>query len=103
MGQDVRLQLGLSIGMMKEYLDRLESKWLLSTDAQEQDLLCAIGAYLAISYAASLWGNEGFLLDLFGGLRQHITKGKHDVEDPHVAALCLDDSRARMVNDMACC
>jgi hypothetical protein len=71
MGQDVRPQLGLSIGVMKEYMDRLKSKWLASIDDQEQDLLCAVRAYLALSYAALFHGNEGFLLDLFG-LRQHI-------------------------------
>jgi hypothetical protein len=88
MGQDVRPQLGLSIGVMKEYMDRLESKWLVSIDDQERDLLCAVGAYSALSYAASLRGNEGFLLDLFG-LRQHIAKGKHDLQDPHVTAPLL--------------
>jgi hypothetical protein len=88
MGQDVRPQLGLSIDVMKEYLIRLESKWLLSIDDQERDLLCAVAAYSALSYASSLRGNEGFLLDLFG-LRQHISKGKHDLEDPHVAAPLL--------------
>jgi hypothetical protein len=88
MGQDVRPQLGLLIGVMKEYMDRLESKWLLSTDDRERNLFCAVGAYSALSYAASLRGNEGFLLDLFG-LRQHISKGKHDVEDPHAAAPLL--------------
>jgi hypothetical protein len=44
MGQDVTPQLGLSIEVMKEYLDWLESKWLLLTDDQERDLLCAVGA-----------------------------------------------------------
>jgi hypothetical protein len=88
MSQDVRPQLGLSIDVMKEYLDWLESRWLLLTDDQEQDFLRAMGACSAISYAASLHGNEGFLLDLFG-LRQHITKGKHDLEDPPVVAPLL--------------
>jgi hypothetical protein len=73
---------------MKEYLVRLESRWLLSTDNQERDLLCAMGAYSVISYAASLRGNEGFLLDPFG-LCQLIMKGKHDLEDPRVAAPLL--------------
>jgi hypothetical protein len=88
MGQDVRPQLGLSIDVMKEYMKRLENKWLLTNDDDERDLLCSVGAYSAMTYAASLRGNEGFLLDLFG-LRQHIVKGKHDLEDPHVAAPLL--------------
>jgi hypothetical protein len=88
MGQDVRPHLGLPIHMMKDYLDRLERKWLVTNDEAERDLLCAVGAYSAISYTASMRGNEGFLLDLFG-LRQHIVKGKHDLEDPHVAAPLL--------------
>jgi hypothetical protein len=41
--------------------------------------------YVVCSFSA---GNEGFLLDLFG-LRQHIVKGKHNLEDPHVAAPLL--------------
>jgi hypothetical protein len=88
MGQDVRPQLGLSIDVMKEYLDRLNMRWLLATSTKEQDLIGAVGAYSALSYAASLRGNEGFLLDLFG-LRQHIFKGKFDVNDPHVVAPLL--------------
>jgi hypothetical protein len=88
MGQDVRPQLGLSIDVMKEYMDRLEAKWLSVTDQDTQDLLCAVGAYSVTSYAASLRGNEGFLLDLFG-LRQHIMKGKLDAQDPHVVAPLL--------------
>jgi hypothetical protein len=54
----------------------------------KKDLLCAVGAYSVTSYAASLPGNEGFLLDLFG-LRQHIVKGKLDAQDPHVVAPLL--------------
>jgi hypothetical protein len=50
--------------------------------------LCAVAAYSVLSYTASLRGNEGFLLDLFG-LRQYILKGKHDPADPHVAAPLL--------------
>jgi hypothetical protein len=88
MGQDVRPQLGLSIDVMMEYMDRLETKWLLTIDNEERSLLCGVAAYSAISYGASLRGNEGFLLDLFG-LRQHINKGKHDWEHPHVAAPLL--------------
>jgi hypothetical protein len=88
MGQDVRPQLGLAIDVMVEYLDCLEMKWLLTMDDEERSLLCGIAAYSAISYAASICGNEGFLLDLFG-LRQHITKVKHDLKHPHVAAPLL--------------
>jgi hypothetical protein len=89
MGQDVRPQLRLSIHVMKEYLDRLERKWLLTNDDAEQDLLCAVGAYVAILYASLLHGNEGFLLDLLFGLQQHIVKGRHDLDDPHVVAPLL--------------
>jgi hypothetical protein len=88
LGQDVRPQLGLSIQMMKEYLDHLERKWLLMNENAERDLLCAVGAYLAMLYAASLRGNEGFMLDLFG-LRQHSVKGKPDLDDPPVVAPLL--------------
>jgi hypothetical protein len=75
MGQDVRPQLGLSIGVMLEYMQRLDSKWLQAVDDEESNLICSLGAYLAITYASSLRGNEGILLDLFG-LRTHINKGK---------------------------
>jgi hypothetical protein len=88
MGQDVRPQLGLSIEVMKEYMKRLESKWESTTDPEERDLFCAVAAYSVMTYASSLRGNEGFLLDLFG-LRQNILKGKHDPTDPHVAAPLL--------------
>ncbi len=63
-------------------------RWLLATEPEDQDLLCAVAAYLVLSYGASLQGNEGFMLNLFG-LRQHILKGKHDMTDPHVAAPLL--------------
>jgi hypothetical protein len=88
MGQDIRPQLGLSIEVMKEYLDGLNMRWLLAAITEEQDLIGAVGAYSAFSYAALLHGNEGFLLDLFG-LRQHILKEKYDANNPHVVAPLL--------------
>jgi hypothetical protein len=56
MGQDVRPQLGLSIDVMKEYMDQIEMRWLLATEPEDQDLLCAVAAYLVLSYGASLRG-----------------------------------------------
>jgi hypothetical protein len=88
MGQDVQPQLGFSVEIMKEYMDRLEMRWLLEMDPVTQDLLCGLGAYLVVSYVPSPRGNKGFLMDLFG-LRQHIHKGKHDVGDPHVVVPLL--------------
>jgi hypothetical protein len=89
MGQDMRPQLGLSIDVMKEYMkEHLENKCLLTNDVNKRDLLCSVGAYSAMTYAASLRGDEGFILDLFG-LRQHIVEGKYDLKDPHVAAPLL--------------
>jgi hypothetical protein len=88
MGQDLHLQLGLLIEVMKEYMDLIKMGWLLVTKPENQDLLCAIAAYYVISYAALLRGNKGLLLDLFG-LRQHILKGKHNPTDPQVAAPLL--------------
>jgi hypothetical protein len=88
MGQDVRPQLGLSIEVMLEYMKRLDSKLLQAVDEEESDLICSVGAYSVLTYASSLRGNEGFLLDLFG-LRTHIDKGKHDTTHPHVVATLL--------------
>jgi hypothetical protein len=88
MGQDVRPQLGLSIDVMMEFMNRMEMRWQSTVDTLAQDLVGAVGAYSVLSYVASLRGNEGFLLDLFG-LRQHIRKGKYDVDEPHVVAPLL--------------
>jgi hypothetical protein len=88
MGQDICPQLGLSIDIMKEYMERLELKWLFAMDKEDQDSLCAVGAYSALSYAASLCGNKGILLDLHG-LRLYIAKGKYDLDNPHVVGLLL--------------
>jgi hypothetical protein len=74
---------------MKKYMEWLETKWLSTTDPEKRDLFCVVGAYSVMTYTtASLIGNGGFLLDLFG-LRQNILKGKHDPMDPHVVALLL--------------
>ncbi len=43
---------------------------------------------MVLTYASSLQGNDGFLLDLFG-LRQTFYKGNHDLTDSHVAAPLL--------------
>jgi hypothetical protein len=88
MGQDVRPQLGLSIDVMTEFMNRMEMRWQSTAGTLAQDLVGAVGAYSVLSYVASLRGNEGFLLDLFG-LRQHIHKGKYDVDEPHVVAPLL--------------
>jgi hypothetical protein len=96
-----RPQLGLSTDVMKDYMDRLESRWLSATDQATQDLLCAVGAYSVTSYAASLQGNEGFLLDLFV-LQQHIVKGKLDAQDPHVVAPLLGRLKGEL-SDITCC
>jgi hypothetical protein len=88
MGQDVRPQLGLSIGVMLEYMARLVRRLQDATSEGERDLVCSVATYSVLTYASSLRGNEGFLLDLFG-LRTHIDKGKNDPTDPHVVAPLL--------------
>jgi hypothetical protein len=89
MGQDVHPQLGLSIGVMLEYMAQLKRRWQDATGEIERDLVCSVATYSVITYASSLRGNEEFLLDLFG-LRTHIGKGKNDPTDPHVVAPLLE-------------
>jgi hypothetical protein len=52
MGQDVHPQLGLSIEVMKEYMDWLEIRWLLAMDMREQDL---VGSKIWLDLLGHVW------------------------------------------------
>jgi hypothetical protein len=88
MGEDVRPNLALSIKLMMECLARLKLK-IEQSRGERQRHLIAVATYLTVCYAASLRGNEGFMVDL-RGLRMLLERGgEDDAKFPHVTVPLL--------------
>jgi hypothetical protein len=77
MGQDVRQNLALEGAVVKALLDLIEEELNDDPDEAEFRWLVTVGAYIAVTYVASLRGNEGFMLDLHA-LRKWFPEGKDD-------------------------
>ena len=59
-------------------LSNLDNEWFNNdTSQQRKRLISMVGCYLVVSFACSLRGNEGFMMDLHG-LISHIKDGKND-------------------------
>ena len=81
MGCQLQPNHGLLIGTIAHLLP------LMAEDAREADRLglhadanklWKVGAYMCMLTAASLWGHEGFYLDL-AGMQKHLHKGRSGV------------------------
>jgi hypothetical protein len=88
MGQDVRSQLGFSIGVMTVMMRRFELLWNESPPGDEKDDVLGVMAYSVISYCNALRGNEGFKMDP-GGMRKHMQRGLPPSATPHCVAPLL--------------
>jgi hypothetical protein len=71
MGQDWRPNKTFSTALLVTYLKQIRFKIADADTMKELNCWIVIGAYSVITYVLSLWGTEGFLLDL-GGLRLHL-------------------------------
>jgi hypothetical protein len=102
MGQDVRSQLGFSIGVMTVMMRRLELLWNESLPGDEKDDVLGAMAYSVISYCNALRGNAGFKMDL--GACVSTCSGVSLLGLLLIVLLpCSVDSRGRMVKCIICC
>jgi hypothetical protein len=75
MGQDWRPNKALSTALLLRYLRHIQFKVMESETLSEENRWLVLGTYSVLTYVVSLWGSEGFLLDL-GGLRQYAVNDK---------------------------
>lgn len=102
MGDEVRRNKALSTKLLKALIRKVEEKIRESIDREEEHRWIVFSCYVAVCYAVSLKGNEGFLFDLHGlikywdegssnhfiiALRGKIKGEKHDI--PHLIP-CAD-------------
>ena len=75
--------------VVKRILDEIEFEWVLPyTTNKRKRILTMVTGYIAVTYAYSLRGNEGFWVD--GDLlARNIKLGKNDAECPHVMVALL--------------
>lgn len=64
MGQDTRKNTAVSVALWKRLLEVCEQRFSVAQTFDEGAKWTIVGAYLAISYALSLRGNEGFLMEI---------------------------------------
>jgi hypothetical protein len=88
MGQISKSDLAMSRDTIILYLHKVEARALGAEDAKERRLWVSVGAYSVLCFVASLRGNEGFLLDLYG-LRLYLDEGRNHATKPHVVAPLL--------------
>lgn len=87
MGEDYRPDLALHVDIVVAMIDVLERR-VHELRGEEQKQCIAIATYIVIGFAASLRGNEGFMMDL-AGIRSMIYKGKAEGELGHVLVALL--------------
>ena len=84
MGKEVRSDMALDPEILHLVLSNLNNEWHNNdTSNNRKRLISIVGCYLVVSFACSLRGNEGFMMDLHG-LISHIKDGKEDATNPHV-------------------
>ena len=84
MGKEVKSDMALDSGILHLILGNLNNEWHNNaTSVERKRLIGLVGCYLVVSFACSLRGNEGFMMDL-QGLIAHIADGRHDLNSPHV-------------------
>ena len=89
MNKNVKSDLALDPRILKIILANMEKEVRTQTTPNSRKKwLSVAGAYFAISYACSLRGNEGFMLDA-GALIRYISKGASQDDVPHVVVPLL--------------
>jgi hypothetical protein len=89
MGQISKSDLAMSVDTIVLYLTKVEARALRESEQPKRRLWVSLGAYSLLYYVASLRGNEGFLLDLYG-LRLYLQEGKSlPANKAHVVAPLL--------------
>ena len=85
MGKEVKSDLALDPLILHSIINNLNNEWLDPTTSYDRKRwISVVGCYLLVSFACSLRGNEGFMIDFFG-LRSHIMDGRFESEvEPHV-------------------
>ena len=64
MGREIRSDLALDPVILHVLLNNLNDEWLNpDTTYDRRRWVCIVGCYLIVSYACSLRGNEGFMMD----------------------------------------
>jgi hypothetical protein len=66
MGQISKSDLAMSVDTIVLYLTKVEDRALRETEAIKRQMWVSVGVYSMLCYVASLRGNKGFLLDLYG-------------------------------------
>jgi hypothetical protein len=66
MGQIVRQDMAVSLGLMHAFLTRLDQEWVGATTVPEKSLIASLGAYASIAFCGSFRGSEVFMVDLYG-------------------------------------
>ena len=69
MGEVVKQDLAISIGVMHALMKLFEVEWTQVTDAAVKSELASIALYCVIAFCGSFRGHEVFLVDLFGLLK----------------------------------
>jgi len=89
MGGIYKPDLALTSALMVAYLKAIEVRIDEAKEEMEGHLWTSVGAYSVLCFCASLRGNEGFLLDLYG-LRLYLNEGRESqCLKPHVVAPLL--------------
>ena len=84
MGKDVRSDMALDPDILHLILFNLDNEWNNNgTSSERKRWISLVGCYLIVTFACSLRGNEGFMIDLFG-LISHIKDGRSNTANPHV-------------------
>ena len=89
MGKEVKSDMALDPVILHLVLSNMDNEWKNGdTSYARKRWISVVGCYLIITFACSLRGNEGFMIDLHG-LISHIGDGRTDSKDPHVVILSL--------------
>ena len=84
MGKEVKSDMALDPDILHLILGNLDNEWHnIDTSVERKRWISLVGCYLVVSFACSLRGNEGFMMDL-SGLISHIRDGRNDNDTPHV-------------------
>ena len=89
MGREVKSDMALDSVILHLILSNLDNEWHnTGTSPQRKRWVSLVGCYLIVTFACSLRGNEGFMLDLYG-LISHVNDGRNDDTTPHVVVPLL--------------
>ena len=94
MGSMSKANHGTSIEVLVKVIDHIRSDAEAAESTLVANELWKLGAYLTTCIAASLRGNEGFMMDL-AAMRQHIDKGRNGVAPARV-------TKSTILTEQAC-